>query len=183
MTVLAPKNRYELVQMMDFAMTLDGPVAIKYPRGDAYRGYENCNAAIKMNKSEVLKQGTQVAILACGNMVEEAEKLVSMLEEADISPTLVNVRFLSSVDKELLLALSSSCSLFVTMEENVSVGGYGERVAEVLVEDDKFRKVDYMNCSIKTATVTHGKTDILRKQLGIDALSIYNKIMAHIKES
>lgn len=183
MTVLAPKNRYELVQMMDFAMTLDGPVAIKYPRGDAYRGYEDCNAAIEMNKSEVLKQGTQVAILACGNMVEEAEKLVSMLEEADISPTLVNVRFLSSVDKELLLALSSSCSLFVTMEENVSVGGYGERVAEVLVEDDKFRKVDYMNCSIKTATVTHGKTDILRKQLGIDALSIYNKIMAHIKES
>lgn len=183
MTILAPKNRYELEQMMDYAMTLDGPVAIKYSRGDAYKGFADNNAPIVMNKAEVLKQGKQVAIFACGNMVEEAEKLVTLLERANISPSLINVRFLSSVDKELYYELAKDCSIFVTMEENVVVGGYGERVAETMFEDDTLRQLTHLNCSIESPKVTHGKVDVLRKQLGIDAQSIYDKIMAHIKES
>lgn len=182
MIILAPKNRYELEQMMDYAMTLDGPVAIKYSRGDAYKGFAECNSPLEMNKSEVLLDGEKVAVLACGNMVEEAQKLVSLLKTKHISPALINVRFLSSVDKELLYELAQKCSLFVTMEENVVVGGYGERVSCAILADKKLRNITHLNCSIEEAKVAHGNVTVLREKLGVDAQSVFHKIMAHIKE-
>ncbi|MDO5126543.1 MAG: 1-deoxy-D-xylulose-5-phosphate synthase [Eubacteriales bacterium] len=185
MTVMAPKNRYELLAMMDYAMTLDGPVAIRYPRGDAYKGYQSIQTPIVKDKSEVLMFGSRVAIFACGNMVEEGEKLVSMLKDKQIFPTFVNVRFLSSVDYELLHETAKSCSVIVTMEENISVGGYGERIDKVIMEDVQLRKLNlvHIDASIKDGKVSHGTPGELRKLLSLDADTVFHKIMTNIKES
>lgn len=183
LTILAPKNRYELETMMDYAMTLDGPVAIKYSRGDAYKGYADVVTPIEKDKAEVLESGSKVAILACGNMVEEAAGAVALLKEQGIQPTLINARFLSSVDVALLRDVAKECSLLVSMEENVTVGGYGERVAAVIETEDDLSTLTFMDCSIEASKVPHGKVEILREELGIDAKSIYNKIMTYIKES
>ena len=102
-----------------------------------------------------------------------------MLEEADVSPTLVNVRFLSSVDKELLLALSSSCSLFVTMEENELAGGFGQQVATYL--DAKRSDTDILHIAVEDTFVPQGSIEDQRKLTGMDAEQIVTKILDRMK--
>lgn len=178
MTVMAPKNRYELETMMEFAVSYDGPVAIKYPRGDAYKGLHEYSAPIELGKSEVIFRGSRVAILACGNMVEEAVKLTDMLKANGYDPTLVNVRFVSSVDCELLKDLCSNHSVLVTMEENIIKGGYGELV-DACILDEGIRTSEnfvHLNCGIDKGYVEQGSIKKLREELGIDAKSIFAKI-------
>lgn len=196
MVVLAPKNRYELEAMMDYAYSYDGPIAIRYPRGSAYKGYEDKFQKIEYGKSEVLKEGKKIAILACGTMVEEADKLVSLLQEKGETPTLVNVRFVSMVDEDLLEKLLADHSVIVTMEDCVTSGGYGEQVARYLAErgvckdsgcfekaenagseKDTGRCVIHVDGSIPQEQVQHGTIGELRKMLGIDAESMCEKIM------
>ncbi len=178
MTVMAPKNRYELMDMLDYAVEFDGPVAIKYPRGDAYKGLAEYNAPIEYGRSEFIYRGSRVAILACGNMVEEANELVGLLHDKGIEPTLVNVRFISSIDRDMLREVVSSCSVLVTMEENVEAGGYGEKVAAYLEDNmkEEAAEVTHLNVSIHAQKVEHGTIKALRATLGIDAASVYDRI-------
>ncbi|MDE6025898.1 MAG: 1-deoxy-D-xylulose-5-phosphate synthase [Lachnospiraceae bacterium] len=178
MTVMAPKNRYELESMMEFAVAYDGPVAIKYPRGDAYKGLKEYALPIEYGKSEVIFEGSQVAIFACGNMVEEAVKLTDMLKEEGVKPTLVNVRFVSQVDHELLEDICSKHSIIVTMEENIIKGGYGELV-DACISDKGIKKAKdfvHINCGIDKGYVEQGSIKRLREELGIDAKSVFEKI-------
>lgn len=178
MTVMAPKNRYELQQMMDYAMDYNGPIAIKYSRGDAYKGFAEYNVPIEYGKSEYILKGSKVAILCCGNMHEEAEKLIELLGKDDITPTLVNVRFVSNLDEDMLKDVAANHQVIVTMEENISVGGYGELVAAAITRlklSDNNTLV-HIDGSIKESKVEHGSISNLRKKLGIDAESMYRKI-------
>ena len=180
MTVMAPKNRYELEQMMDFAMEHQGPIAIKYPRGDAYKGLAEFNTPIEYGKSEFLYKGSKVAILACGNMVEEADVLREMLGKDGISPTLVNVRFLSSVDSDMMSYVVDNHDIVVTIEENISQGGYGEKIAAYMTDETMDKKLKHINVSIKTGAVEQGNIKILRSELGLDAESIYKQIRTEL---
>lgn len=178
MVVMAPKNRYELVSMMDFAYSYDGPVAIKYPRGGAYKGLAEYNEPIVYGKSEVMKRGGDVAIIACGAMNREAEALADKLAEDDINPTLVNARFVSEVDTDLLRDICMNHRILVTMEENVARGGYGEMVDAAIINEhistvEGFR---HITCAIEQGMVEQGAVDTLRHVLGIDAGSVYEKI-------
>ena len=180
MTVLAPKNRYELRQMLDFATEIDGPVAIKYPRADAFAGLKEYNAPIVYGKSEVICQGSKVAVFACGNMVVEALKLVDKLKSQRILATLINVRFLSNVDIELLKEICEKHSIIVSMEENVQKGGYGELLGDTIIEEGIKTTEDFkfINCSLKAGIIEHGNIDILRDIYEINADSVYDKIKA-----
>ena len=180
MVVMAPKNRYELVSMMDYAMEYDGPIAIKYPRGDAYKGLSEYNAPIVEARSEIIYSGSQVAILACGNMMEEAVKLVDMLKVDGISPSLVNVRFVSCVDKDVLSEIMISHNIIVTMEENITEGGYGEMVAACMLDMGIGNNLKHINVSIKAGAVEQGKITTLRHELGIDAESVYKLIRTEL---
>ncbi len=178
MTVMAPKNRYELESMMEFAVSYDGPVAIKYPRGDAYKGLQEYNAPVELGKSEVIFRGSRVAILACGNMVEEAVRLTDMLKAEGCDPTLVNVRFVSNADRELLENICSNHSVLVTMEENIIKGGYGELV-DACILDEGIKTPEqfvHLNCGIDKGYVEQGSIKRLREELGIDANSVFAKI-------
>ena len=129
MTVMAPKNQQELKEMLEFAVKADGPCAIRYPKGHAYQGLEEFQSPVEYGKSEVLFRGTGTAILSVGSMTETCEKVYTELKERGDNPTFVNARFVKPLDTSLLDELAKDHSLFVTVEENVKNGGFGEHVA------------------------------------------------------
>lgn len=176
MTVLAPKNRVELIRMMDYAMELEGPVAIKYPRGSASKELMDVDAPIRYGKSEIVYKGEDIAIYSCGHMMEEALKLYDMLLNAGKKPTLINARFINVIDQELLKNVAKSHSTIVTIEENVSTGGFGQMLMARLsqISDINLSSITHIDASIKTGQVEQGSIKELRHMLGIDAESIYS---------
>lgn len=122
MTVMAPKNKWELSDMMKFAVKYKGPIAVRYPRGEAYDGLEEHRDPIVLGRSEMIYQGKETALLAVGSMVKTARQVWEKMEEEGNAPTLVNARFVKPLDEKMLDALAKEHSLIVTMEENVKTG-------------------------------------------------------------
>ena len=174
MTVMAPKNDWELKEMLRFAVKADGPVAIRYPRGNAYQGLQEYQAAVEMGKSEVLHSGCKVAVLALGSMVEICEDVCCELQKVGIDPTFVNVRFVKPLDIALLDQLAKNHSLVVTVEENVQNGGFGQHVCGYMEEHHP--AVQVLPVAIPDRFVPHGGVDSLRVQLGLSANAIAEKI-------
>lgn len=178
MTVLAPKNKWELSDMMKFAIDFDGPIAIRYPRGLAYDGLKEYRSPIRFAKSETIFKGTDVAILALGSMVKTAETVCGILKEHDITATLINARFAKPFDGEVIKSLTAYHHTIVTMEENVKSAGFGEHVAEYL--EDNGIDLKLINISIPDAYVEHGNVDKLKEMLKIDALSVADRIINEV---
>lgn len=178
MTVMAPKNGQELGQMLEFAVSYDGPVALRYPRGTAYDGMAEKNAPIVYGKSEVLTEGSKIAILAVGNMVETGEKVRELLGKEGYRPALVNARFVKPLDTELIDELAESCEIFVTIEDGVLTGGFGESVAAYV--NDRHTGVRVILNGISDTFVEHGSVPILQKEVGLDAESIADKVLQEI---
>lgn len=178
MTVLAPKNKWELSDMMKFAIDFDGPIAIRYPRGLAYDGLKEYRSPIRFAKSETIFKGTDVAILALGSMVKTAETVCRILKEHGITATLINARFAKPFDGEVIKSLTTYHHTIVTMEENVKSAGFGEHVAEYL--EDNGIDLKLINISIPDAYVEHGNVDKLKEMLKIDALSVADRIINEV---
>lgn len=178
MTVLAPKNKWELSDMMKFAIDFDGPIAIRYPRGLAYDGLKEYRSPIRFAKSETIFKGTDVAILALGSMVKTAETVCRILKEHGIAATLINARFAKPFDGEVIKSLTAYHHTIVTMEENVKSAGFGEHVAEYL--EDNGIDLKLINISIPDAYVEHGNVDKLKEMLKIDALSVADRIINEV---
>lgn len=176
MCVMAPKNKWELSDMMKFAVAYDGPIAIRYPRGEAYDGLERFRAPIELGKYEIIYDETEIALLAVGSMVKTAVEVRKTLREMGYACTLVNARFVKPVDKETLAELSGDHKLIVTMEENVKNGGFGEGVLEYL--DQIGSRVRVLNVSLPDEYVEHGNVDLLKQEVGIDAESVVKRIVA-----
>jgi 1-deoxy-D-xylulose-5-phosphate synthase len=177
LTVMAPKNGHELEEMLAYAISFDGPVAIRYPKGDAYLGFRDHQEPLELGKSEVLQEGTDIAILAVGSMVKTGQEVVEELAKDGRKATLVNVRFVSPIDHDRLEQLSEKHRLFITLEENVKSGGYGQKVADYLCEKKK-QNIDLINIAVPDAYIEHGGVGELQKKFGIDA----EGIIARIKE-
>ena len=180
MTVLAPKNATELEDMLEFAVNYGKPVAIRFPRGTAYLEMHEPKEPIVYGKSEVLHKGKRVAFLAVGSMVKHGERVRKLLEEQNIDATLVNARFVKPLDRQLLMELSQDHNLFVTMEEGVEQGGFGQSVSSLICQENL--PVRQINVSIKDRFVEHGKVYELHKRLGMDPQSVFEQIMKTIKE-
>jgi len=180
LTVMAPKNRFELEEMLGYAIAYPGPVAIRYPKGEAYSGFSECQTPLEHGKSEMLTEGKEIAILAVGSMVKTGLEVIQMLEKEGRKATLVNVRFVSPIDTDILDCLAKSHSLLVTLEENVKNGGYGQKVADYLFEA-KAQQGKLLNVSIPDLFVEHGGVNELQKKLGIDAESILQRIKAELE--
>jgi len=178
MTVLAPKNKWELSDMIKFAIDFDGPIAIRYPRGLAYDGLKEYRSPIRFAKSETIFKGTDVAILALGSMVKTAETVCRILKEHGITATLINARFAKPFDGEVIKSLTAYHHTIVTMEENVKSAGFGEHVAEYL--EDNGIDLKLINISIPDAYVEHGNVDKLKEMLKIDALSVADRIINEV---
>lgn len=176
MTIMAPKNKWELSDMMKFAVAYDGPIALRYPRGTAYDGLKEIRQPVELAKSELIKKGSRVAIMALGSMVKTAVDAVKLLEAEGISATLINARFAMPFDKEAIKELPAEHSLLVTMEENVQSGGFGEHVTEYVKTNGIALEV--LTVALPDCYVEHGNVEVLKKELHVDAESVAKRIIA-----
>lgn len=175
MTVLAPKNKWELSDMIKFAVDFPAPIAIRYPRGEAYDGLKDFRAPIVYGKSEMICKGRGIALVALGSMVKTAKVVLEKLREQGYDATLVNARFAKPLDEELLSDLAIGHNMLVTLEENVISGGFGEHVTEYLCAHRMDCHV--LNIAITDDYVEHGNVELLRQILKIDADSILERIL------
>lgn len=175
MTVMAPKNKWELSDMLKFAIRQKSPVAIRYPRGEAYIGLEDYRAPIEMGKAEILEKGKEIAILAVGNMVRTAVQVTENLRNCGYERTLVNMRFVKPLDMDLLEILREDHSLIVTMEENVKSGGFGEQV--MTYYGSRLHSPAVRIVAIEDQFVPHGSVEDLMHQQQMDSASVTERIL------
>ena len=161
--------------MLKFAVEFNGPIALRYPRGEAYDGLKEFRRPIVFGESELLYEEEDIALLAVGSMVKTAEKVRSSLKEIGYSCTLLNARFVKPIDTEAINGLAKEHRLLVTMEENVQSGGYGEKVLDYITGQKL--PVQLLNISIPDEYVEHGNVDCLYEEVGIDAESVTKRII------
>lgn len=181
MTILAPKNLWELSDMIKFAVNYDGPIAVRYPRGEAYTGLKEFRAPICLEKSEVIHEGSRVALLAVGSMVKMAEEVQKQLKERmDMDAALVNARFVKPIDEELLRSFADTYELVVTLEENVKDGGFGERVLAFAEEEDLPFGVEII--ALPDRFIPHGSVSYQMKQVGFTPEDICGRIEEYYRK-
>ena len=178
--IMAPKNKQELYSMLKFALKYNGPIAIRYPRGEAYEGLEGFREKIVYGKAEVLYKEQDIALMAVGSMVKVAEEVRELLREQGKNCTLINARFVKEFDKELIRELSKDHKLLVTLEENVTTGGFGERVVDYVTSSGIDLEVEKI--ALPDMYVEHGNVNILYKEAKIDAESVAERILAAVAE-
>lgn len=180
MTVMAPKHRWELADMIRYAIDFNGPIAVRYPRGSAYDAYEEYRAPVEYGKSEMIYEESEIAIFSVGHMFEEAVKVYENLKEEGYSCSLVNARFVKPLDEDRIETLSENHRLIAVIEENVKSGGFSEHVLECTQRKNLSVKV--LPLSLPDQYIEHGSVDVLRKETGIDAKTLTEKIKLAYKE-
>lgn len=175
MTVMAPKNKWELADMLKFATEFDTPIAVRYPRGTAYEGLQEFREPIALGKSEVIQEGKDIALFALGSMVQTAENVAKMLEEKGIHATVINARFAVPFDKEKISSLAENHKLLVTLEENVLSGGLGEHICAFVKKENL--NIHVSTVAIPDTYVEHGSVEQLKKDIGMDDISVYDKVV------
>ena len=176
MTILSPKNRWEMADMVRFCADFQYPVALRYPRGAAYEGLSAFRTPIVYGKSEILYEEEDIAVIFVGHMAELAVQVRDRLKEIGYHCSLINARFVKPLGTEMLEALTKDHRLFVTIEENVLSGGFGEQVLHYVSR----AKLDVgVRCiGIPDDYVEHGNVDLLRREVGLDAETIVKQIIA-----
>jgi len=175
MVLMAPKDEDELSDMMATALTLDGPSAIRYPRGAV--ADVQCKPdpqVLPVGKAEVLSDGSDVAILGLGPMITYARELAERLERDGLTSAVINPRFIKPIDRDTLTQYARRVAAFVTFEDHVKMGGFGSAVLEALQE---------MGCSVPVVRIgwpdqfiEHGKIDSLRAKYGLTVEEAYNQL-------
>ena len=176
MHIMAPKNKWELSDMMKFAVTFQSPIAIRYPRGEAYDEFKEYRTPVVLGKSETLYDEDEIALFAFGSMVKTAKEVRDELKDIGYNCSLINARFAKPFDEERIKELAKEHKVIVTLEEGVKNGGLGERVANFVAEKNLDVKVEII--AIPDEYVEHGNVDILKKEVGMDKESIVNRIVS-----
>jgi len=176
--VMAPKNAYELADMLVFACNYNGPSAIRYPRAKAFYGCKTDNPIV-LGKAELLHQGKKAAVVAVGKMVKVLDNVLKELSEEGYDLTFVNARFINPIDFEMIDNLCAEHELIITAEENVKRGGFGEAVGAYLAENRKNNR--FLNISLPNSFLVHGIPRDIRDSIGFDPESLKNRIREELK--
>ncbi|RKI41148.1 1-deoxy-D-xylulose-5-phosphate synthase [bacterium D16-51] len=179
--VMAPKNVWEMGEMLHFAVQQSIPVAIRYPRGKAYEGLERNKEPISAGKGEWIVKGKEIALLAIGSMVETAMEARELLKREGFTVSVVNARFAKPLDEEMLFEAFKMHSVIVTLEEGIQSGGFGEAVA-AWYQDRRSIRGQFLEKEAKVCIVAlpdrfieHGSVKELKKKYHLDAESIAKK--------
>ena len=174
--LMAPKDEDEMADMMQTALELPGPSAIRYPRGTVAGVERKPEArALPVGKSEVLKDGSDVAVLGLGPMVTMAQELAKRLEREGYSAAVVNPRFVKPIDREMLAQYAGRVAAFVTFEDHVKMGGFGSAVVEVL--DEMGSVVPTVRIGWPDQFIEHGKVDALRAKYGVSVDAAFAQVL------
>lgn len=179
MTIMAPKNKWELSDMIKYAVSFGGPIAVRYPRGEAYDGLKEFRSPISLGKSEWIYRESGIVLFALGSMVKVAEQVREAVKKAGYSCSLINARFAKPFDEQMLQEVVKNHKLIVTMEENVKNGGFGEHITSFYNECGS--KIKVWNVAIPDEYVEHGNVAILCKEVGIDSESITAGILERMR--
>ena len=182
MTVMAPKDEDELRHMLKTAVGMNGPVAVRYPRGSGVGvAISDSLNVLPIGRAEVLREGSDVSLWAIGTMVESAMKLAEKLAEQGINAGVVNMRFAKPIDKELLLAHAEKYKNIVTLEEGCLRGGVGSAVLEALNEARLLGTCKVLNFGIPDEFILHGDKQRLFQDIGLDVETMAGKVTAFVK--
>jgi 1-deoxy-D-xylulose-5-phosphate synthase len=175
MTLMAPRNEAEIAPMLDLALGIDGPVGIRYPRGNSSGKWDEPLAPLVLGKAEVLRRGRDVAILALGNTVDVALDAYALLPD-EAKPTVVNARFVRPLDETLILELAETHGRILTLEEHSLAGGFGSAVVEFA--NDLRLDVAVERVGVPNVLVQHNKQDVQRAQFGLSGELIAARVTA-----
>lgn len=173
--IVAPKDTKELIEAMKFAINYNGPIAVRFPRGNAYVSDGAGNTEFELGKSPVISEGKDIAIVTVGNMFEETKKAVELLEKESVYPTIVNARFIKPIDYQMIEEIAEEHRTIVVVEEAIKKGGYGESVETYVHENNINTTVHVM--AIDDRFVEQGQISDLRERLGISYRQIYEKVL------
>lgn len=174
LTVMAPKNKYELEDMLEFAVKFDGPISIRYPRGKASNILNSVRTPVEYGKSETVYSGEKIALLSVGAMADEVVDVYERLLSEGYSPEFINVRFISPIDSEMVDRLCSGFDYVFSFEDNIYSGGFGSYVAQALTERNF--KATYRSFSFPDAYIEQGTREQLFERYGMSGDGLYNKI-------
>lgn len=176
LNLMAPKDFEELEQMLEFAVNLEKPVLIRYPRGtEGLNKIEKEKQDIVLGEAEILKEGKDVSLIAIGKMVDRAIEVAKLLQEKNIEAEIINARFLKPIDKEKILQSIEKTKNVVTMEDGILNGGLYTSVLDI-INRSKLEDIKVLPIGYDDVFITHGSTEELEKELKIDVESILKKI-------
>ncbi len=182
--LMAPKDGPELIEMLGFGLTLPGPAAVRYPRGDApgqgdLTGWSGRRVPIQLGRAEILREGKDGAILAYGHMVATALEAAALLEKRGILIEVVNARFCKPLDAECILALVDRHDRVVTLEDHSMMGGFGSAVLEEISRHGPVRaQVQLMG--VPDLFPEHASRKQLLEEVGLDAKSVAARFLANL---
>jgi len=176
LTIMAPKDFKELEDMLEFAISLGKPVVIRYPRGGESKEKFEKHSKIKYGKSEIIKTGKDISIIAIGKTVERALKVSKMLENDSIEAEVINARFLKPFDKETIKNSIEKTKKVITIEDGTIINGLATTVKELIIEKN-IKDVEIQNYSYPDKFIEHGNVEELEKLYKQDAEFIYSKIL------
>lgn len=182
MTIMAPKDENELRHMLKTALSFNGPISVRYPRGSGV-GVDITEPMheLPIGKAEVLREGKELCFWAIGSMVQSAVQAADKLKEQGIDAGVVNIRFAKPLDKELLIEHAKRYGKIVTLEEGVLAGGVGSEVLEILDDAGLLQQCAVLRLGIPDEFVTHGDKKLLFRDLGLDTDAIVQKAAAFVK--
>ena len=178
--IMSPKNFKELEDMMEYAVTLNKPVVIRYPRGGESSVEITSNNELNLGKCEKITTGSDVTIVAIGNMVSKALDISSELKKDKINVEVINSRFLKPFDNFGILKSIKKTKFVITIEDGTSIGGLGSTVKELLV-DNNIKDVRLKSYSYPDKFVEHGSVNQLEDRYGFNKLDIIKYIKENIK--
>jgi 1-deoxy-D-xylulose-5-phosphate synthase len=181
LTVMAPKNRYELEDMIEFAVRFDGPICFRYPRGAASEILKNIRTPIELGKSETIYKGEKIALLSVGAMADEVMGVYERLLSDGIKPEVINVRFVSPIDDNMLERVCSGFDYVFTFEDNIHSGGFGSLFAQRLAE--KGCRAVVKCFAFPDAYIEQGTRAQLFERYGMNSEGLYKQIKLLLNEN
>ena len=179
--IMAPKDFKELEDMLEFAVALNKPIVIRYPRGGEGKNKFEKHEKIELGKAELIEEGKNLTILAIGKMVDRGYELLKKLKEIGIEAELINVRFLKPLDSDLILKSIRKTKKIITIEDNILEGGLASSIKELLI-DNKRENIKIKNFGYPNVFVKHGTVDEIEKLYGLDIDNILKKTKELINE-
>lgn len=176
LTVMAPKNKQELKEMLKFSLNLNKPVAIRYPKTS--KELKTKNTKIEYGKAEVLTKGKDITIVAIGKMVNKALEVKEMLQKDNIKPTIINARFLKPLDIKSIKKETKNSKVLVTIEDNIKETGLGEKIKSEIEKDIKVISFGYPD-----KYISHGKIEEIEDEYKLTSKKIYKKIIKEYKKN
>lgn len=179
MVIMAPRDQDELEAMLGFSINLNRPIAIRYPRGSVGKKFLIPPPAVEFGKSEVLREGKDLAVFAVGSLVHTSFEVIEMLKKDGVKAALINARFIKPLDEELLEEILAKTKKIVTIEEGIIEGGFGSALLE-FIEREKIKNIRVKRIGLPSEFIEHGTRGELLKKYNLTGEGIYNTIKLEV---